>query len=66
VEGVEEPIVYQGEITNTVRRYSDTLLIFLLKARRPEKFRDNVKVEHGGLGDGAIEVKLAFDPRGTG
>ncbi|GIV18990.1 MAG: hypothetical protein KatS3mg023_0741 [Armatimonadota bacterium] len=25
---------------------SDTLLMFLLKARRPEKFRDNVRVEH--------------------
>lgn len=28
--------------------YSDTLLIFLLKGARPEKFRDNVKVEHAG------------------
>ncbi|GIV16005.1 MAG: hypothetical protein KatS3mg022_3422 [Armatimonadota bacterium] len=25
---------------------SDTLLMFLLKARRPEKYRDNVRVEH--------------------
>ncbi|GIV18957.1 MAG: hypothetical protein KatS3mg023_1991 [Armatimonadota bacterium] len=25
---------------------SDTLLMFLLKARRPEKFRDNVRIEH--------------------
>lgn len=27
---------------------SDTLLIFLLKARRPNVYRDNVKVEHFG------------------
>lgn len=27
---------------------SDVLLIFLLKALRPEKFRENVKVEHSG------------------
>lgn len=27
---------------------SDTLMIFLLKARRPEKYRENVKIEHAG------------------
>ena len=27
---------------------SDVLLIFLLKARRPDVYRDNVKVEHSG------------------
>lgn len=27
---------------------SDTLLIFLLKARRPDVYRENVKVEHSG------------------
>lgn len=33
---------------NGERHYSDTLLIFMLKARRPEKYRDQVKVEHAG------------------
>jgi hypothetical protein len=27
---------------------SDTLAMFLLKARRPEKYRENVKIEHAG------------------
>ena len=27
---------------------SDTLMIFLLKSRRPQKYRENVKIEHGG------------------
>lgn len=61
VEGVED-FKQVGDQTMTVRRYSDTLLIFLLKARRPGKFRESVKVEHGGTGGGAIEVRLAFDP----
>jgi len=39
LEGVEEPVFYQGERVGTVRRYSDTLLIFRLKALRPEKYR---------------------------
>jgi hypothetical protein len=34
---------------------SDTLLIFLLKGRRREKYGD--KVEHGGKDGGPIEVK---------
>jgi hypothetical protein len=30
------------------REYCDTLLIFLLKGRRPEVFGDRMKVDHGG------------------
>jgi hypothetical protein len=34
---------------NARARYnSDTLLIFLLKAHRPEKYREVIKQEHGG------------------
>src|SRR5687767_11860234 len=35
VEGVEEPIFYKGVEVTKVRRYSDILLIFMLKACRP-------------------------------
>lgn len=41
VDGVEEPTGwYQGEPGGYVRRYSDTLLIFLLKGTRPQKYRE--------------------------
>lgn len=43
VEGVEEPVFYQGEVCGAVRRYSDTLLIFITKQRDPS-FRDNSTV----------------------
>lgn len=59
VDGVEAPIYYGGEPVYenkldpktgevaiklaTRRKYSDTLLMFLLKAARPEKYRDNWK-----------------------
>jgi hypothetical protein len=39
-DGVDEPIFYQGEKCGLVRKYSDTLLIFMLKARRREKFAE--------------------------
>lgn len=63
-EGTEEPVVYQGELcyqkdakgklTNkplTIRRKSDTLLIFALKGKKPEVYRDNFKGEivHTGV-----------------
>lgn len=53
VDGVEEPLHYQGQIFAHVRRYSDPLLLALLKATRPEKFKD--RVEHSG----SVEVNLA-------
>ena len=51
-DGVEEPLtcargLIYDETTGqpvTVRKYSDTLLIFLLKGARPQKYRDNVNV----------------------
>lgn len=47
-DGVDEPVYYKGSPCGAVRKYSDTLLIFLLKGARPQKFRENVKMEHGG------------------
>jgi hypothetical protein len=38
------------------REYSDTLLIFLLKGIRPEKYRDNVRAELVGDGGGPMGV----------
>jgi hypothetical protein len=56
VDGVEEPVFHKGEVCGHIRRYSDRMLEILLKAHRPAQFRENVKVEHSGLGDlaGAI------------
>lgn len=48
VEGWDEPVFYKGDVCGTVRKYSDTLLIFLAKARRPNTYRDNIKIEHSG------------------
>lgn len=40
VDGVEQPRFHQGRICGTVRKYSDSLLMFLLRAHRPETFRE--------------------------
>lgn len=50
VDGVTTttPILHQGHVVYEVEetKYSDTLLIFLLKARAPEKYRDRVQMQH--------------------
>lgn len=46
VKGVERPVVSSGRLLGTVTEYSDPLLIFLLKAMRPEMYRDRVHVVH--------------------
>lgn len=49
-KGVEEPVGwYQGKPGGTVTRYSDTLLIFLMKGDNPQKYADFHR--HSG-GDG--------------
>lgn len=47
-EGVLEPVFFKGERAGSVRRYSDTLLIFLLKAHKPTVYRENIDVTSGG------------------
>lgn len=49
IDGWLEPVFYQGEQCGTVRKFSDTLLMFQLNGRRPEKYRQNVKVDAPGL-----------------
>lgn len=40
--GVEEPVFYQGKIVGHVRKPSDRVLELLLKAERPDKYRERV------------------------
>lgn len=56
-QGVLEPVYYQGVKVGAVRRYSDTLLIFLLKAHRPEKYRDHASVELTGKDGGPLQAQ---------
>ena len=58
VTGIDEPVYHKGEVVGSIKKYSDTLLIFLLKAHNPQKFRDGVKVEHTGATDVGVDRDL--------
>lgn len=70
-QGTEEPVIYQGELcykkdatgklTNkplTIRRKNDTLLIFALKGKKPEVYRDNWKGELALTGNVQVNHRL--------
>lgn len=61
VDGFTEPIFFQGVQCGEVRKYSDLLLIFMLKARRPNVYRENIRHEHGGLDDRPISIHAVSD-----
>ena len=64
LEERHEEVVYDvsgkvvGRKVRTTSNVSPTLLIFMLKAMRPAKYRENVRVEQTGVGGGPIRVKV--------
>lgn len=58
VTGTLKPVHYQGKKVDTVREYSDSLLTLLLKANRPEKFKDRLANEHTGANGAPLEVVI--------
>jgi hypothetical protein len=50
VDGYQEPVYQGGVLVGHKMKYSDNLLIFMLKAMRPEKYRERpVEVTGGGV-----------------
>lgn len=43
VEGTNKPVWYQGQKCGVTTEYSDTLLIFLLKGAKPEKYQERIR-----------------------
>lgn len=55
--GFERPIYWQGKQVGTTTDYSDGLLIFMLKARDPARFKDNYQPPPNADGENAIVIK---------
>jgi hypothetical protein len=66
IEGCVEPVFYKGDECGSIRRYSDLLAIFLAKAHRPEKYRDNFRQDQkttGNLADLVAEAEARAELR---
>lgn len=63
VEGWIEREIFDddGNVIGHVRKFSDGLLMFMLKARRPGVYRENHRVQHVGPDGGPVNVRLDLD-----
>lgn len=60
--GVEKPIVHKGEVVGIVREPSDRLTELLLKAHRPEKYRDRMELTGKDGKPVDLDFKIHFVP----
>jgi len=56
-DGFLEPVYFQGIECGTIRRYSDGLLMFLLRARRPAVYKERTAQELSGPGGRPIQTE---------
>ena len=60
-DGWTEPVFYRGAECGAVRRFDSTMLIFLLKANRPAKYRETIRKEHSGPNGSDITFRVVYD-----
>jgi hypothetical protein len=49
-QGVDEPVFYKGAVCGQVRKYSDQLLVQLLRGKKPDVYRERMDMNvSGGL-----------------
>ena len=53
--GIDKPVYYKGEVVGSITKYSDRLLMFLLKAHDPQMFGDGGKVKRPGAIDVGVD-----------
>lgn len=54
-DGWDEPVFYRGQMQGQVHKYSDVLLIFLMKGAMPNKYRERHEVS--GPDGGPVLIK---------
>lgn len=57
VQGVKTPKFYKGSKIATVKEFSDRLLEFYLKARRPDVYRERVDINNNHSGVLGVDLK---------
>ena len=60
MHGTNRPVYQGGKLVGYVRDYSDTLLIVMLKARKPDVYKDRVDVHHTLTPEEIAFKKLVF------
>lgn len=62
IEGVDEPVYQNGQLVGYKRRYSDTLLIFMLKGEAPDKYKDRIDQQlTANLNAANMQINVVMD-----
>jgi hypothetical protein len=65
-EGVDDPVFFKGEEVGSVRKYSDALTMFLLKAHRPDKYRERSQIDQNMTGAMQLQVVTGVPEASSG
>ncbi len=60
-EGVSQEVWHQGDVCGHVQKYSDTLLMFLIKQSDPS-YREHFQIDHGNVGSRPFIFQMALHP----
>lgn len=60
-KGVLEPVFYKGDVVGEIRKYSDRLLEFALKAKRPDVYRERFDVNTNVSGKLDLNIESAIN-----
>ncbi len=60
-EGLKEPVFYKGEKIAHIRKYSDSLLMFLIKQSDPS-YREHYQIDHGNAGSRPFIFQMSLHP----
>ena len=61
VKGVLEPIYYKGQMVAKIRKFSDRLLEFGLKGKRPEVYRERLDLNAHHSGSLDVNIQATID-----
>lgn len=59
--GTKKPVYQGGVLVGHIQEYSDTLIQFLLRARRPKRYREKTSIEHSGPGGKPMQFQHVRD-----
>ena len=60
-KGVLEPVFYKGEMVAKIRKFSDPLLMFALKGKRPEIYRERFDVNQNVTGSLDLNIQATIN-----
>lgn len=61
VKGVRKPVFYKGEEVAAIKEYSDTLLMFFLKGKKPQTYRERFDIDANVKGTLDVNIAAAID-----